>query len=59
MHLCNYYDPKGKDTDLGTQDAWSWDQNPPNFTLDLVSYNSANKRTTSRPPASYHENYPS
>ena len=28
-------------------DAWSWDRNPPNVTLDLVSYCSANKRTTS------------
>ena len=32
---------------LDTLDAWIWDQNPPNFTLDLVSYCSANKRTTS------------
>ena len=30
-----------------TADDWSWDRNPPNFTLDLVSYRSANKRTTS------------
>ena len=27
--------------------AWSWDRNPPNSTLDLVSDRSANKRTTS------------
>ena len=26
---------------LDTQNASSWDQNPPNFTLDLVSYRSA------------------
>ena len=26
---------------LDTQDASSWDRNPPNFTLDLVSYCSA------------------
>ena len=26
---------------LDTDDAWSWDQNPPNFTLDLVSCCSA------------------
>ena len=32
---------------VDTQDAWSWDRNPSNFTLDLVSYCSANKRTTS------------
>ena len=32
---------------LDTLDAWSWDQNPPNFTLDLVLYRTANKRTTS------------
>ena len=32
---------------LDTQDAWSLDWNPPNFTLDLVSDRSANKRTTS------------
>ena len=27
---------------LDTLDAWSWDRNPPNFTLDLVSDRSAN-----------------
>ena len=32
---------------LDTSDAWSWDRNPPKFTLDLVSYRSVNKRTTS------------
>ena len=32
---------------LDTLDAWSWDQNPPNFTLDFVSDRSANNRTTS------------
>ena len=32
---------------LDTQDAWSWDRNLPNLTLDLVSYLSANKRNTS------------
>ena len=32
---------------LDTEDAWSWDLNPTNFTLDLVSDRSANKRTTS------------
>ena len=32
---------------LDTEDAWSWDRNPPNYTLDLVSYCSANKRTPS------------
>ena len=32
---------------LDTQDARSWDRNPPNFTLDLVSNRSVNKRTTS------------
>ena len=31
---------------LDTLDAWNWDRNPPNFTLDLVSDRSANKRTT-------------
>ena len=31
---------------LDTKDAWSWDRNPPNFTLDLESDRSANKRTT-------------
>ena len=31
---------------LDTQDAWSQDRNPSNFTLDLVSDHSANKRTT-------------
>ena len=29
---------------LDTSDAWSWDRNPPNFTLDLVSDRSTNKR---------------
>ena len=32
---------------LDTLDAWSWDRNPPNFTLDLVLYRSAQSRTTS------------
>ena len=32
---------------LDTLYAWSWDRNPPNFSLDLVSDRSANKRTTS------------
>ena len=32
---------------LDTKDAWSCDRNPPNFTLDLVTDHSANKRTTS------------
>ena len=32
---------------LDCEDAWSWDRNPHNFTLDLVSDCSANKRTTS------------
>ena len=31
---------------LDTLDAGSWDRNSPNFTLDLVSDRSANKRTT-------------
>ena len=32
---------------LDMYDAWSWDRNPPNFTLDRVSDRSDNKRTTS------------
>ena len=32
---------------LDTLDTRSWDRNPPNFTLGLVSDDSANKRTTS------------
>ena len=32
---------------LDTWDAWSWDRNPPNFTLGLESDHSTNKRTTS------------
>ena len=32
---------------LDTLDTWSWDRNPPNFTLDLVSDRSANNRTSS------------
>ena len=30
---------------LDTQDSSSWDRNPPNFTLDLVSYRSALQMT--------------
>ena len=30
-----------------TLDAWSWDRNLSSFTLDLVSYLSANKQTMS------------
>ena len=32
---------------LDTEDACSWDRNPPNFMFKLLSYCSANKRTTS------------
>ena len=30
---------------IDTQDASSWDRNPPNFTLDLISYHSDNLAT--------------
>ena len=32
---------------MSSTDAWGWDQSLLNFTLDLVSDRSANKRTTS------------
>ena len=34
-------------TNSNINNAWSWDWNLPNFTLDLVSYHSANKCTQS------------